>query len=77
MEMQQTSWAIHKIWKGLFKIDICFSYSDEDGEILQWCQGSVIRILREKRTYVTVEIKWDKVCLREGGREVSRDKLMR
>jgi hypothetical protein len=39
-------------------------------------QGTVIRILREERTYVTVEIKWDKECMREGDREVSQDKLM-
>jgi hypothetical protein len=76
MEMQQTSWAIDKIWKGSFKIDTCFTYGDEDGEILQWCQGTVIRILREERTYVTVEIKWDKECMRERDREISQDKLM-
>ncbi len=56
---------------------MCFSYGDEDGEILQWCQGIVIRILREETTYVTVKIKWDKECLREGDREESQDKLMR
>ena len=77
MEMQQTSWAIDKIQKGSFKIDMCFSYGDKDGEILQWCQGTVIRILREETTYLTVEIKWDKECLREGDREELQDKLMR
>ena len=77
MEMQQTSWAINKIRKGSLKIDMCFAYGDEDGEILQWCQGTVLRILREEKTFVTVEIKWDKECLREGDREVSRDTLMR
>jgi hypothetical protein len=56
---------------------MCFCYSDEDGETLQWCQGTVIKVLREDRTYVTIEIKWDKECLREGDREVSQDKLMR
>ena len=58
--MQQKSWAVNKIWKGSFKIDVCFSYGDEEGEILQWYQGTVIRVLREERTYVTVEIKWEK-----------------
>jgi hypothetical protein len=77
MEMQQTSWAIDKIWAGSFQIDMCFAYGDEDGEVLQWCQGTVLKILREEKTFVTVEIKWDKECLREGDREVSRDKLMR
>jgi hypothetical protein len=55
---------------------MCFSYGDEDGEILQWCQGTIIRILREETTYMTVEIKWDKECLMVGDREVSQDKLM-
>ena len=77
MEMQQTSWAIDKIRAGSFQIDMCFAYGDEDGEVLQWCQGTVLKILREEKTSVTVEIKWDKECLREGDREVSRDKLMR
>jgi hypothetical protein len=35
MEMQQTSWEIDKIRMSLFKIDKCFSYGDDDGEILQ------------------------------------------
>jgi hypothetical protein len=53
------------------------TYGDEDGEILQSCERTVLRRLREERTYVTVEIKWDKECLREGDREVSQGKLMR
>ena len=77
MEMQQTSWAIDKIRIGSFKIDMCFSYGDEDGEILQWCQGTVMRILKEERTFVIVQIKWDKKCLREGDNETTRDKLMK
>ena len=38
MEMRQTSWAIDKIGMGSFKIDMCFSYGDDGGDILQWCQ---------------------------------------
>jgi hypothetical protein len=34
IEMQQTSWAMDKIRKGSFKNDMCFTYGDEDGEIL-------------------------------------------
>jgi hypothetical protein len=52
------------------------TYGDEDGEILQRCHGTVLRILQEERTYVTDKFKWDKECLREGDREVSGDKLM-
>jgi hypothetical protein len=50
MEMQQTSWAINKIWKGSLKINMCFAYGDDYGEILQWCQWTVLRILQEERT---------------------------
>jgi hypothetical protein len=60
-----------------FKIDMCFSYGDKDGKILQWCQGTVGRVLKEENNFVFVEIKWDKECLREGDREITQDKLMR
>jgi len=77
MEMQQTSWAIDKIRLGSFKIDMCFSYGDDDGEILEWCQGKVMKLLKEERTFAIVQIKWDKKCLREGDNETTRDKLMK
>ncbi len=77
MEMQQTSWAIDKVRKGLFRIDMCFSYGDKDGDILQCCQGTVIKVLKEEKTFVTIQIKWDKECLKEGDMEKSQDKLMR
>ncbi len=77
MEMQQTSWAIDKIRMGPFKIDMCFSYGDDDGEILQWCQGTVLRILKKEKTCVIVQIKWDSKCLREGDNETTRDELMK
>ena len=56
---------------------MCFSYGDDDGEILQWCQGTVMKILKEAQTFVIVQIKWDKKCLREGDNETTRDKLMK
>jgi hypothetical protein len=77
MEMQQRTWAVDKICMGSFKIDLCFSYGDKDGEILQWCQGTVVRVLKEENNFIIVEIKWDKKCLREGDREITRGKLMR
>jgi hypothetical protein len=73
MEMQQTSLAIDKIHRGLFKIDMCFSCGDDGGDVLQWCQGTVA-VLKEENNYVTVRIKWDRECLREGDSETSRDK---
>jgi len=56
---------------------MCFSYGDDDGEILQWCQGTVMKILKEAQTFVIVQIKWDKKCLREQDNETTRNKLMK
>ena len=70
MEMQQTSLAIDKIHRGLFKIDMCFSCGDDGGDVLQWCQGTVA-VLKEENNHVTVRIKWDRECLREGDSETS------
>ena len=44
---------------------MCFSYGDDDQEILQW------------QTFVIVQIKWDKKCLREGDNGTTCDKLMK
>jgi hypothetical protein len=41
------------------------------------CQGTVVKVLKEKNTYVTVEIKCDRERLREGDSETSQAKLMR
>jgi hypothetical protein len=57
MEMQQTIRAVDKICMGSFKINMCFSNGDKDGEILQWCQGTVVRVLKEENNFVIVEIK--------------------
>ena len=58
---------------------LCFSYGDDDGDVdvLQWCQGAVVKVLKEEKNYVTVEIKWDRECLREGNSETQWDTLMR
>ena len=40
-------------------------------------QGTFVKVLKEEIPYVTVEIKWDRKCLREGNCETSRDTLMR
>ena len=34
-------------------------------------------ILKEEKTFVIVQIKWDKKCLREGDNETTSDKLMK
>jgi hypothetical protein len=39
--------------------------------------GTVVKVLKEEKNCVTVEIKWDRECLREGDGETPWDKLMR
>jgi hypothetical protein len=48
MEMQETSWPLERIRKGYFKIDMCFDYKDNGESMLQWCQGTVVKVLKDK-----------------------------
>ena len=40
-------------------------------------QGTVVKVFKEEKTYVTVEINQDKECLRKGDSETSWNKLMK
>ena len=54
MEMQESSWPVHKILKGGFKIDVCFHCQDE---MLQCSRGIVQPIVRDKsETKNTIEV---------------------
>lgn len=75
MELQQTSWAIEKIRCGSFKLDMCFLYNDDNNEILQWCQGTIIKIIKEKETFVIVAVKWEEECLKPGDMKVTTERL--
>ncbi len=39
--------------------------NNQNSEHMLVCQGTVVEVLKEENTYVTVEIKWDRECLRE------------
>lgn len=77
MELKQTSWAIEneKIRCGSFKLDMCFLYNDDNNEILQWCQGTIIKIIKEKETFVIVAVKWEEECLKPGDMKVTTERL--
>ena len=80
MEMQETSWAIEKNsnWIMIFKLDLCFLYYNDDcNDILQWCQGTIIKVVKEKGTFVVVEVKWEEECLKPGDIEVTTERLMK
>ena len=62
MEMQEYSWLLSTILrKGPFKIDMCFEYTEDGEVVLQWCQGTVVKLLRdkEKSNYIIVKDKWN------------------
>jgi hypothetical protein len=75
-EMQETSWPLDRIRKGGFKIDMCFSYTEEGQSLLQWCQGvvTVKKDKTEKYNYLDVEVKWNEEFV-ESGCKVTRQKL--
>jgi hypothetical protein len=76
-ELQQTSWAIEKIRAGSFKLDMCFMYNDDSNDILQWCQGTITRIVKEKNNCVWVDVEWDKECLKQGDVNMTTERLMK
>ena len=49
-------------------------YGDDHGNVLKFAMAmvsgnccEVVKVLKEEKYYVTVEIKWDRECLRVGG----------
>ena len=76
--MQQTLWPVASLQKEDFQIDMLFEYSDDDGPVMQWCQGKVIEFIRESEDkHVIVKIKWNEQCLKEADPKVTKQKLMR
>ena len=48
-----------------FRIEMLFSYTDENGESLtNWYHGTVKKVLNKKTN--TVKVKWDEEYLRDG-----------
>ena len=62
-ELQEANCPIEAIKSGRFNIDMLFIYGE--GE-LSWCQGVVTKVLKETRTVLKVEVKWNKDCVRTG-----------
>ena len=62
IEMQENSWPLERIRNGIFeKIDMCFEMDDTGETILQWCQGTVVELVKgkEQQKYIDLKIKWD------------------
>jgi hypothetical protein len=57
-----------------FKIEYCFTYSDDDGTPYDaWCDGVVEKVINEKTRMVL--IRWNEKKVHEGDQLVSRHKL--
>ena len=55
-----------------------FEYSDDDGLVLQWCQGEVIEFTKElDEKHVIVKIEWNEKCLKEGDSTITKQSLLR
>ena len=62
MEMQENSWPLERIRNETFeKIDMCFEMTDVGQTILQWCQVTVIELVKDKETlnYMDLKIRWN------------------
>ncbi len=75
MEMQKTTPPINDIHKGSWRIDMCFQYTEEGEAILQWCQGEVIKLVKEDTYYIVVECKWDSKFVKHGDSLKTKEKL--
>ena len=76
--MQQTLWPVELLQEGGFKIDKLFEYKVGQEASLQWCQGTVVKILKEKEDcFFIVEVEWDKECVSDGDQNKSREKLLK
>jgi len=75
-EMQQLIWPVEKLRSAGFKIDKLFEYKDGDENVLQWCQGTVKKLVREKEnSHMIVEVEWNSDCLGEGDPTTTKEKL--
>ena len=76
MEIQKATPPIDKMGRGSFRIDMCFDYTEGGESILQWCQGTVTKMLKEDKYNMTMEIKWDEKFV-EKGQSKTRERVLK
>ena len=58
MEMQENSWPLERIRNGTFEnIDMRFEMTDVGETVLKWCQGTVIELVKYKKTLKYMDLK--------------------
>ena len=61
------TWPVEVLQLASFNIDKLFEYNEGDEYVLQWCQGTVKKLSREKaNTHDIVVVEWKDNCLKEG-----------
>lgn len=61
-EMQQFTWKVFnntELRRKPWKIDMLFSYPEEDGHVNIWSKGKVIELIKSDPNYQIVKIKWE------------------
>jgi hypothetical protein len=75
--MQQNSWKVfekQKIKMEPFKIEMLFEYKEPGGELdYNWCQGVVVKLIRQNDKSAVVEIKWNNDTA--GGLSITQEEL--
>ena len=64
MEMQQILWPKDRVLNNDFAIDMLFGVTEQGEDLLVWCQGKVIKCVREYSCgkKLKVRIEWDDKC---------------
>ena len=78
MEVQEFLWPVERIRNGTFKkLDMCFSYEHDGEKMLQWCQGEITEVVKDKErnNYMVVKVTWDKDSVKEGESDKTTEKL--
>ena len=78
MEVQEFLWPVERIRNGTFKkLDMCFSYEHDGEKMLQWCQGEITEVVKDKErnNYMVVKVTWNKDSVNPGESEITTEKL--
>jgi len=75
--MNEVNWPGKSLKKG-YKLEMCFSYPEEDGESrVMWCCGVVQRVKKMCDKEIKVLVKWEEEFLDVGENEVGEEILKR
>ncbi len=77
MEMQQHLPPIKELKRNQFKIDMLFSYEEDNESVLVWCQGTVVDFVKLSKDgkKSTVEIEWNDKCVAPGASKKMKEVL--